>query len=396
MKIVGGRRIENFTFIKMISETQFERSFTKRVLITVSIVLLMLLFVVLLYLAIDVVLLVFAAILLAVFLHGLANLVQRYTKLSEGLSVLLVSLILLAVLAGAISLLAPSVAEEVRHLRDELPRSAQQASAYISQFGWGRTIIEQMPSTDEVIQKIDASSVATRVGGYFSSTLGAVANFFIVILLAIYLATEPRFYSRGFTKLFPKNVRPRTLEVLAEIGDMLSWWLVGKVASMIFIGLLTWIGLSILGVPLAFTLGLIAGLLSFIPNFGPIFSAVPAILLGFIDSPINALYVLILFVIVQIIESNVVTPMIERRTVELPPALTIVAQLALGVLIGGLGLVLATPLLAVLMVLVQTVYIQDVLGDKDTEVNEKSEENIQREDAKAQRREEIDSTNVNL
>ena len=374
MKIVGGRRLENSAFIKMISETQFERSFTKRVLITVSIVLLMLLFVVLLYLAIDVVLLVFAAILLAVFLHGLANLVQRYTKLSEGLSVLLVSLILLAVLAGAISLLAPSVAEEVRHLRDELPRSAQQASAYISKFGWGRTIIEQMPSTDEVIQKIDASSMATRVGGYFSSTLGAVANFFIVILLAIYLATEPRFYARGFTKLFPKNVRPRTLEVLAEIGDTLSWWLVGKVVSMIFIGLLTWIGLSILGVPLAFTLGLIAGLLSFIPNFGPIFSAVPAILLGFIDSPIKALYVLILFVIVQIIESNLVTPMIERRTVELPPALTIIAQLALGVLIGGLGLVLATPLLAVLMVLVQTVYIQDVLGDKPDNLREESRE----------------------
>lgn len=380
--------------MNMTTETKAEQTFTKRVLITVSIVLLMLLFVILLYLAMDVVLLVFAAVLLAIFLHGLANLVRRYTKLSEGLSVLLVSLVLLAILAGAISLLAPSVAEEVRNLRDELPRSAQQVSAYISQFGWGRTIIEQMPSADEVIQKADASSVATRVGGYFSSTLGAIANFFIVILLAIYLAIEPRFYARGFAKLFPIKSRPRAYEVLAEIGDTLSWWLVGKAASMIFIGLLTWIGLSILGVPLAFTLGLIAGLLSFIPNFGPIFSAVPAILLGFIDSPIKALYVLILFVIVQIIESNLVTPMIERRTVELPPALTILAQLALGVLIGGLGLVLATPLLAVVMVLVQTVYIQDVLGDRDTEVNEKSGEDIQRKDAKAQRREEIEITDV--
>ncbi|MDQ3179715.1 MAG: AI-2E family transporter, partial [Acidobacteriota bacterium] len=149
--------------------------------------------------------------------------------------------------------------------------------------------------------------------------------------------------------------------------------LIGKVASMIFIGLLTWIGLYILGVPLSLTLGLIAGLLSFIPNFGPIFSAVPAILLGFIDSPIKALYVLILFIVVQIIESNVVTPMIERRTVELPPALTIVVQLALGILIGGLGLVLATPLLVVVMVLVQMVYIQDILGDRDVEVEEKSD-----------------------
>ena len=139
---------------------------------------------------------------------------------------------------------------------------------------------------------------------------------------------------------------------------------------MIFIALLTWIGLWILGVPLSLTLGLIAGLLSFIPNFGPILSAVPAILLAFIASPISAVYVLILFIIVQLIESNLVTPYIERQTVELPPALTVFAQLALSVLIGGVGLILATPLLAVIVVLVQSAYIEDILGDKNTEVNE--------------------------
>ncbi len=94
-------------------------------------------------------------------------------------------------------------------------------------------------------------------------------------------------------------------------------------------------------------------------------------LLGFIDSPISALYVLILFVIVQIVESNLVTPLIERRTVELPPALTIVAQIALGVLLGAVGLILATPLVAVIMVIVQMVYIQDILGDKNIEAEQK-------------------------
>ena len=352
---------------------QSKQDFTNRVLIIVGIVTLAILLIWAVIYIFDVILLLFGAILLAIFLRGLADLVNRYTRLSEGLSVLLVSVVLLTILGGAIALLAPSVAEQVRHLRDELPKSAQQASAYISQFGWGRTIIEQLPSTTEIMQKIDTSTLLTRVGGYFSSTVGALGNFFITILLAIYLATEPRFYANGVSKLFPKSMRPRTYEILAEIGDTLSWWLIGKVASMIFIGLLTWIGLYILGVPLSLTLGLIAGLLSFIPNFGPIFSAVPAILLGFIDSPIKALYVLILFIIVQIIESNVVTPMIERRTVELPPALTVVAQLALGILIGGLGLVLATPLLVVVMVLVQMVYIQDILGDRDVEVKEKSD-----------------------
>ncbi|MBK7705886.1 MAG: AI-2E family transporter [Acidobacteria bacterium] len=99
-----------------------------------------------------------------------------------------------------------------------------------------------------------------------------------MILLAIYLASEPRLHTDGLTKLFPITVRPRVSEIGGEIGNTLQWWLIGKTVSMIFIGLLTWIGLSILGVPLALTLGLIAGLLSFIPNFGPIFSAVPAIL----------------------------------------------------------------------------------------------------------------------
>ena len=320
---------------------------------------------------IDVILLFFAAALLAVFLRGLAELTRRYTRLSEGISVLLVAVLLIGLLALAISMLAPSVAEEGRHLRQELPKSAQKAGEYIRQFSWGRAIDAQLPSPDEVIEKIDASSLLTRVGGYFSSTVGAIANFFIVILLAIYLATEPQTYIRGFSKLFTFDKRRRVVEVFNTIGETLQMWLVGKVASMLFIGLLTWIGLWIIGVPLSFTLGLIAGLLSFIPNFGPILSAVPAILLAFIASPITAVYVMGLYVGVQLIESNVVTPIIERETVELPPALTIVSQLALSVLIGGLGLVLATPILAVIMVLVQTVYIEDILGDKNTEVQKK-------------------------
>jgi predicted PurR-regulated permease PerM len=221
------------------------------------------------------------------------------------------------------------------------------------------------------MKSVNASTLLTVGGGFFTSTLGALGNFFITLLLAVYFASEPRFYTRGFTKLFPVRLRDRVSEVLAATADSLSWWLVGKAASMLFIGLVTWIGLSILGVPLALTLGLIAGLLSFIPNFGPIMSAVPAILLAFIDSPMTALYVAILYVFVQLIESNVVTPLIERKTVELPPGLTIIFQLALAALVGGLGLVLATPLLAVIMVVVEMIYIQDVLGDRDVEIEDK-------------------------
>jgi predicted PurR-regulated permease PerM len=339
-------------------------SFAKRALINISLVLLVLLLAFVLFYVFDVILLLFGAILVAIFLHGLANISRRHLRLSEGKSVLLVSAILVAVLALAIYLLAPSVAEQIKNLRDELPKSLQNVSQYLSNYSWGRLILEQMPSNAEMIEKVNNSNVLSRVGNFFSSTLGVLTNIALMLLLSVYLASEPKIYIKGFTKLFPQTRRKRVREILYEIGETLSWWLIGKGTSMLFIGLLTWVGLYFIGVPLALTLGLIAGLLSFIPNFGPILSAVPAILLAFIDSPVSALYALALFVGVQLVESNLVTPLIERRTVELPPVLTIVSQLALTILFGAVGLILATPILAVVMVLVQTLYIQDVLGDE--------------------------------
>lgn len=349
--------------------TDSELPFVKRVLIVLGLVALIVLLAVTIYFTIDVILLIFSAALLAVFLRGLAMPIAKHLKLGDTWSVLLVSLLLILILAGAIALLAPSVAEQARNLRTEIPRSAQQVAEFVRQYNWGQALIAQLPSTDTIMQKIDAGSLLSGVGGFFSTTVGVIGNFLIVILLAIYFACEPRLYADGLAKLFPKPNRARAEEVFAAIGETLRWWLIGKVASMIAIGILTWIGLSIIGVPMALTLGLIAGLLSFIPNFGPIISAIPAILFAFIESPISALYVLGLYVGVQVIEGNLVTPFIERHTVELPPALTVVAQLGLAVTIGGLGLLLATPLLAVVVVVVQMVYIGDILGDKN-EVNE--------------------------
>ena len=341
-------------------------SIVHRVAVTVAVVLFALLLLAALYYVFDVVLLVFAAILLAIFLRGLAELLSHYVKLSDGWLVLMVSLILLALVAGFVALLSPSVAEQATLLRDKIPASVQKVSDYLNQYGWGRTLIQNLPSYDSVIENLNATGLMSRVGGFFTSTIGILGNIAIVLLLALYFASEPKMYLVGFIRLFPHERRDRVTEVIQGIYQTLRWWLIGKAGSMLFIGLLTWIGLWIIGVPLALTLGLLAGLLSFIPNFGPIISAVPAILLAFIDSPITALYVLGLYVLVQLIESNVVTPFIERETVELPPALTITFQLALGVLVGGLGLVLATPLLAAIVVAVQMLYIEDVLGGTST------------------------------
>ncbi|MFN0278069.1 MAG: AI-2E family transporter [Pyrinomonadaceae bacterium] len=338
--------------------------FTRRVFIAIAAVVATLLGLTLVYFTFDIILLVFAAALLAIFLRGLAELLRPYIQINERWLVLIVLVLLIGILAGAITFLAPSVSEQVRVLRDQLPQSAARTADYISEYSWGAALIGHLPNTEQLLAQLDASTVLTRVGGYFSSTVGVVGQLLLMLLLGIYFAMEPRFYVEGFTSLFPIDKRKRTGEVLGAVYETLRWWLIGKAASMIFIGLLTWIGLSIIGVPLALTLGILAGLFSFIPNFGPILSAIPALLLAFIDSPISALYVLGLYIGIQVIESNIVTPLIDRETVELPPALTIAFQLGLGAIIGGLGLVLATPLLAAVVVLVKMVYIEDVLGDE--------------------------------
>jgi predicted PurR-regulated permease PerM len=150
---------------------------------------------------------------------------------------------------------------------------------------------------------------------------------------------------------------------MAQLGHTLRWWLVGRIAGMIVVGFLTWIGLLLLGVPLSFTLATLAAILDFVPNIGPIIAAVPAVLVGLTESPMTGLYVALLYFAIQTLEGTLMTPLIEQRTVSLAPVLLLSAQLIMGVLFGVLGLLLATPFLVVLVIIIQRLYIEDVLGD---------------------------------
>jgi predicted PurR-regulated permease PerM len=192
-------------------------------------------------------------------------------------------------------------------------------------------------------------------------------NFLIVIAVGIYFAIEPGLYRRGFIKLLPLGDRRRAHEVLDATGNTLWWWIIGVLISMATIGVLTTIGLWALGIPLAPTLGLLTGILAFIPNFGPILSAIPPMLLGLMISPMDAVYVGLLYIGVQAIESNIVTPQVQKRTVSMPPVLGMIGQLLFGIFFGFLGLLLATPLVAAIIVMVKMLYVEDVLGDKEDE-----------------------------
>jgi predicted PurR-regulated permease PerM len=201
------------------------------------------------------------------------------------------------------------------------------------------------------------------IGGAFSGVLGWFTNFLIIFFIGLYGAMEPEVYKRGFLRLIPKPRRIRVAQVLSEINETLKWWLIGKFFGMAVIGVFTTIGLWLLGIPLALILGLIAAILTFIPNIGPILALAPALLFGLTVSPEQALYVALLYIGIQAVESYVLTPLVQRKTIELPPALTLATQVFLGVSLGGLGVALATPLTAVGVVATKMLYVEDGLED---------------------------------
>jgi predicted PurR-regulated permease PerM len=192
-----------------------------------------------------------------------------------------------------------------------------------------------------------------------TATLGVLANVLIVVFLGIFFALTPRLYARGFVALFPPSYRPRAEDTLAKTATVLRAWLRGQFVAMLAVGLITWLGLLLLDVPLALGLAFLAFLLEFIPVLGPIAAAVPAILVGLSVSPMLGLWVMLLS-IVQV-ESYLLLPLVQRWAVHLPPALSLIGIVAFGLLFGWIGVLLAAPLMVVTTVCVRKIYLESIL-----------------------------------
>ncbi|MGH7200668.1 MAG: AI-2E family transporter, partial [Planctomycetaceae bacterium] len=179
---------------------------------------------------------------------------------------------------------------------------------------------------------------------------------------------EPQLYIRGILRLVPVPRRKRCREVLAAAGYTLRWWILGRLFSMAVLGILVGVGLGLLSVPMALTLALIAAALEFIPTIGPILASLPAILIAFMQGPQQALYVVLLYLAVQTVESYLLTPLVERQSVRLPPVMTILVMTLFGVLWGVLGVLVAAPATAAMITVVQMLYVEDTLGDRSIDV----------------------------
>jgi predicted PurR-regulated permease PerM len=345
------------------------RTFAARVATALLMVSLFVALVLALWKAAQVLLLFFAGVLLAVVMRTAGNALARWTGLRQSWALVLVMVLTLSATTAAIWAAAPSVTEQFQALRENLGGSVETVSEKVEGLPGGEEVVAR--ATQARYTMFNKGDAWQRVSGIFSNTFGAIGGVFIILFAGLFFAFDPRLYLAGFLRLVPVEKRPRCCVVFRDLGRTLQGWLVGQMISMAILFVTTWVMLALLGVPLAFILALMTGIMTFIPYIGPLLALIPILLVAFVQDPMLALYAGILYMLIQNVEANVIMPLVFQRTVHLPPALSIAGQLILGAIFGILGFILATPLTAVALVLTQRLYVEDVLDDSmDREVAE--------------------------
>jgi predicted PurR-regulated permease PerM len=338
------------------------REFVHRVWLAVLVVAAVGSAILLLCLAYKVALVFFASVLLGIFFRTLSDWVSRWTRLGSGWSLAIVIVALLA-LCGLLGwLLATPISQEVDQLTQELPKAVARLQAQLEQFSWGRAIVARWRQPSGLFAQ--AGSLLSKASDLFSITVEGVVYVWVILFCGFYLATQPQFYVEGFLRLLPQQKRPRGRVVLHAIGEELRHWLFGQIISMAIIGFLTWLGLHFLGIPLSAALGLLAGVLDFIPVVGPWVAGIISCVLALLRSPMHAVYVASLFVTLHLFEGHVLIPQVQKHATRLPPVLTVLAMVLFSQLFGFLGLFLATPLLALVMMVTKALYVEDVLKQR--------------------------------
>ena len=308
----------------------------------------------------DVLLLLFGGIILATVLRAMARpLVRRFGwphRLAFGIAVVA----FIGIFIGIGWLVGDRIGMQFETLRERLPAAIKAVRGWLESQSWGATVLDTW-------NEADAATVPWgRIANVASKTLGALGSVALVLFVGIFLAADPNLYRRGLVALFPPDSRPAVDGALQSSGRALGRWLLGQLVSMAFVGVTTAVGLAVIGVPGALSLGLIAAVLGFIPFFGPILSGLLAVLFAFTLGPQQALYVAILAVAIQQIEGHLLMPFVQRWAVSLPPVLGIMAGVVFGLLFGIVGLIFATPLMVVVIVLVRELYIERFLEGRTT------------------------------
>ncbi len=346
----------------------------------------------LLWFANDLVLITFIGILFGLALSAGVDRLQRF-RVPRGVGAAFIALSFFAILYGIGALMAPTISAQASELKAKLPVAVERVEGWLHQHGVFRVLLE--PDTTAPRQPAPGEQAAPAGAGagardttatasasplreglsrqlrsatrylfpFLTSTVAVLAGLLVILFVAIYVAADPELYHRGLMHLFPHHMRPLAGQVLSETALVLRRWLLTQLIAMAVIAAVTTIVLLILRVKAPFVLGIIAGLLEFIPTIGPILSAVPAIAMGFLDSPEKALSVTIAYIAIQQLEGHILIPLLMKGGMNLPPVLTILSQALMALVFGFLGLMVAVPLLAAVLVPIKMLYVERVVGD---------------------------------
>ncbi len=332
--------------------------YVRHVLVAIGLVVLALL----LWKLAPVIVLFFAGVVMATAIRAGASPLVRWFRLKESWAVGIVALLAVAVVLGGGYFFGQRVAEETHAMVVAIKDATAKVEEYVSRSPMGATAIEGMKGA------ADSDTMAKLAKGTFT-VFGALADVILIFFLAVYLAADPLPYRNGFLLLLPVAARERVGAALDASGTALRKWLTGQMAAMAMVGVVTALGLWAVGVPMALALGILSGILDFVPVVGPFVAAIPGILIAFTVSPQVALYAALVYITVQFIEGHFVIPVVQSWAVSLPPALSLLGIVGFGILFGPMGVLFAMPLLVVAVTLIDKLYVQklDPAADETTE-----------------------------
>jgi predicted PurR-regulated permease PerM len=324
-----------------------------------------------LYSIAEILLLFFVAVLFAVYLGAITDALQNRLAMPRAAGLFAALLLTLVAVGGVMYLVVPPVLLQGQELVQALP---------VLMAGWEAELLalsDRSPVAAQLLGSLEEGEsytgrIIAQVGGWFGnvmpylfSGLTFAIHLFSVLVMGIFMALRPTLYREGFILLAPPVHRELVRDILNDIGRTLRAWIVGQLLGMVVLGALTWIGLELLGVPYALAFGVFTAAVAIVPFFGTLFSLMlPALFVLGTGGPLQAFWVVLLGVGVQAFEANVVAPMIMERQVRLPPVLTMLSVLVMAHLLHLIGLLVAVPVLAVIMVIARRVYVHRILEGK--------------------------------
>lgn len=346
------RRFFHFNSV-LLNQPQLVRSARHEFVIRVVTAIVLVAAAALIWYAGEVLLLTFAGLLLAVLLDSFAGWLSRFAKLGRGWAFAVV-VISLFVLAGLTAWeVVPRVADQISGLVHSFPQNLSRIQSYLNGRDWGRTLLQHLPDM------LGSANLTGEISALAKKASEGVIGLVVVAVVGLYAGANPSLYERGVLKLFPDQYRDRAREVLGGVIHTLRWWMLGQLVPMIAVGIATIVAFEILDVQPAFTLGLFTGFMVFIPYIGSLIAFGVVLLLVLVQGFTKVLSVTILFIAIHVAEGYLLTPNVQKRAVYLPPALTIVTQVLMGLLLGFLGFALATPLTAAALVLIRMLYLHE-------------------------------------